>query len=81
MCVCYKEKDMENKTEEFISLKKLSEEVIQSPLTTLRIYASQGRLPGVVRFGSRVFIHLPTFREHLLKNGRPFIERKRRESL
>lgn len=69
------------KTEEFISLKKLCAEVIESPLTTIRIYASQGKLPGVVRFGSRVYVHLPTFREHLLKNGRPFLEKRQRANL
>lgn len=72
---------MDSKTKEFISLRRLCEEVIDSPLTTVRIYASQGRLPGVKRFGSRVFVHLPTFREHLLKNGRPFIEKRQRASL
>lgn len=69
------------KTEEFLSLKKLCAEVIESPLTTIRIYASQGKLPGVVRFGSRVYVHLPTFREHLLKNGRPFLEKRQRANL
>lgn len=67
--------------EEFVSLRKLCAEVIESPLTTIRIYASQGKLPGVVKFGSRVFVHLPTFREYLLKNGRPFIEKKSRKSV
>lgn len=66
---------------EFISLETLCEEIIECPLATARIYASQGRLPGVKRFGSRVYVHVQTFREHLLKAGRPFIEKRERENL
>lgn len=65
---------------EFISLDTLCKEIIECPLATARIYASQGRLPGVKRFGTRVYVHVQTFREHLLKAGRPFIEKREREN-
>lgn len=56
--------------EEFISLRRLCEEFSDMPLATARIYASQGKLPGVVKLGSRIYVHLPTFREAMLKNAR-----------
>lgn len=40
------------------------------PLATARIYAAQGRLPGVTKMGARVYVHLPTFRSVMLKNAR-----------
>lgn len=55
---------------EFISLKTLCKEYTDMPLATARIYAAQGRLPGVTKMGTRVYIHLPTFRAAMLKNAR-----------
>jgi hypothetical protein len=59
-----------NKEKEFISLDTLCGEFSDMPLATARIYASQGKLPGVTKLGSRVYVHLPTFRATMLKNAR-----------
>lgn len=59
-----------NEEKEFVSLETLCEKFFDGPLTTARIYASQGKLPGVVKFGARVYVHLPTFRAAMLKNAR-----------
>jgi hypothetical protein len=59
-----------NKDKEFISLETLCEDFSDMPLNTARIYASQGKLPGVVKLGFRVYVHVPTFRAAMLKNAR-----------
>ncbi|MGE5444231.1 MAG: hypothetical protein ACM3SR_06440 [Ignavibacteriales bacterium] len=40
------------------------------PLATARIYASTGKLPGVVKLGVRVYVHVPTFIAVMLRNTR-----------
>jgi hypothetical protein len=55
---------------EFVSLKTLCKEYTDMPLATARIYAAQGKLPGVSKIGVRVYIHVPTFRAAMLKNPR-----------
>ncbi|MGE5444255.1 MAG: hypothetical protein ACM3SR_06565 [Ignavibacteriales bacterium] len=59
-----------NGEKEFVSLETLCEKFFDGSLSTVRIYASKGKLPGVVKFGSRVYVHLPTFRAEMLKNAR-----------
>lgn len=59
-----------NQEKEFVSLETLCEKFADIPLNTARIYASQGKLPGVVEMGTRVYVHLPTFRAAMLKKLR-----------
>lgn len=59
-----------NREREFVSLETLCSEFSDMPLNTARIYASQGKLPGVVKLGVRVYVHVPTFRAAMLKNAR-----------
>ncbi|MGE5444488.1 MAG: hypothetical protein ACM3SR_07790 [Ignavibacteriales bacterium] len=59
-----------NEEKEFVSLETLCEKFSDIPLSTARIYASQGKLPGVVPMGTRVYVHLPTFRAAMLKHIR-----------
>jgi hypothetical protein len=55
---------------EFVSLETLCNEFADMPLNTARIYASQGKLPGVVKLWGRIYVHVPTFRAELLRNAR-----------
>ncbi len=59
-----------NEQKEFVSLETLCEKFTDMPLSTARIYASQDKLPGVVKLGSRVYVHIPSFRAAMLKNSR-----------
>lgn len=59
-----------NQEKEFVSLETLCDKISDIPLSTARIYASQGKLPGVVRQGTRVYVHVPTFRAAMLNNAR-----------
>lgn len=55
---------------EFVSLETFCNEVSDMPLATARIYASTGKLPGVVKLGVRVYVHVPTFIAVMLRNTR-----------
>lgn len=59
-----------NEEKEFVSLETLTSKFSDMSLTTARIYASQGKLPGVVKLGSRVYVHMPTFRAAMLQHAR-----------